>query len=79
MHSGSRLCASVFAFTLVAACGMAGLAAPPPGTALPGIAFVGGPIVERLDDEYAGSYHWRDGYVYPRGATYNASQVSGTR
>jgi hypothetical protein len=39
---------------------------------LPGIVFVGGPIVERLDDEAAGSYHWRDGYVYPRGATNNA-------
>lgn len=38
---------------------------------LPGIAFVGGPVVERLDDEAAGSYHWRDGYVYPRGATNN--------
>jgi HEAT repeat protein len=39
---------------------------------LPGIAFVGGPVTERLDDDSAGSYHWRDGYVYPRGATYNA-------
>lgn len=46
-------------------------AANAPGP-LPGIVFVGGPIVERLDDEAAGSYHWRDGYVYPRGATNNA-------
>jgi hypothetical protein len=40
--------------------------------ALPGIVFVGGPVTERLEDDFAGSYHWRDGYVYPRGATYNA-------
>ena len=39
---------------------------------LAGIAFVGGPVVDRLDDEYAGAYHWRDGYVYPKGATFNA-------
>lgn len=49
-------------------------AAEPPAKpdSLPGIAFVGGPVVERLDDDAAGSYHWRDGYVYPRGATNNA-------
>lgn len=41
-------------------------------SSLAGIVFVGGPVVERLDDDAAGSYHWRDGYVYPRGATNNA-------
>ncbi len=39
---------------------------------LPGIAFVGGPIVDRENDQYTGAYHWRDGYVYPKGATFNA-------
>jgi Hydrazine synthase alpha subunit middle domain/WD40-like Beta Propeller Repeat len=37
-----------------------------------GIAFVGGPVVDGLEGEYAGAYHWRDGYVYPKGATFNA-------
>src|SRR5687768_15024374 len=40
--------------------------------ALPGIVFVSGPIVDRDKDPAAGSYHWRDGYVYPKGATNNA-------
>jgi len=62
------------AFTLAAViCGLSpALAVAEPDQILPGIAFVGGPIVDRLDDEYAGAYHWRDGYVYPKGATFNA-------
>ena len=40
--------------------------------ALPGVVFVSGPIVDRDDDSASGSYHWRDGYVYPKGATNNA-------
>lgn len=43
-----------------------------PTVALPGIAFVAGPIVDRTQDQAAGAYHWRDGYVYPKGATNNA-------
>jgi len=39
---------------------------------LPGIAFVAGPIVDHHDGQKNGSYHWRDGYVYPKGATIDA-------
>ena len=39
---------------------------------LPGVVFVGGPIVDGKHEEYEGSFHWRDGYVYPKGATNNA-------
>src|SRR5437868_2900738 len=40
--------------------------------ALPGIVFVGGPIIDGEFEGEVGSYHWRDGYVYPKGATFNA-------
>lgn len=39
---------------------------------LPGIVFVGGPVVDGEHDGYPGAFHWRDGYVYPKGATNNA-------
>ena len=60
--------------------------APPEGTpkggsdkeTLPGIVFVGAPIFDEKTDGgegvYQGSYHWRDGYVYPRSATYNRAE-----
>ena len=50
-----------------------GLQAAPPerGTANFGIVFVGGPVVDGAYDGLDGSYHWRDGYVYPKGATNN--------
>lgn len=40
--------------------------------AIPGIVFVGGPVVDGDHDGMPGAYHWRDGYVYPKGATNNA-------
>ncbi len=43
--------------------------------AIPGIVFVGAPIFDERTDGgvgvYQGAYHWRDGYVYARSATYN--------
>jgi competence ComEA-like helix-hairpin-helix protein len=46
--------------------------------ALPGIVFVGAPIFDEKTDGgegvYQGSYHWRDGYVYPRSATFNRAE-----
>jgi hypothetical protein len=39
---------------------------------LPGIVFVGGPVVDGEHEGYPGAFHWRDGYVYPKGATNNA-------
>ena len=51
------------------------LAAPAEGAStseIPGIVFVGGPVVDGAHDGMEGSYHWRDGYVYPKGATNNA-------
>lgn len=46
--------------------------------ALPGIVFVGAPIFDEKTDGgdgvYQGSYHWRDGYVYPRAATYHRAE-----
>lgn len=39
---------------------------------LPGIVFVGGPVIDGAHDGLEGAYHWRDGYVYPKGATNNA-------
>ena len=49
-----------------------------PKDALPGIVFVAAPM---FDDEtdggtgvYQGSYHWRDGYVYARSATYHKGE-----
>ncbi len=66
-----RLLAAGLVYGIV---GLAGVgrteAAGPAG--LPGVAFVGGPVVEPVQDDAAGSYHWRDGYVYPKGATNNA-------
>ncbi len=47
-------------------------AAPPEGqTTSFGIVFVGGPVVDGAYDGLDGAYHWRDGYVYPKGATNN--------
>lgn len=48
------------------------LCAAEPGDAIPGIVFVGGPVVDGEHEGYPGAYHWRDGYVYPKGATNNA-------
>src|SRR5262245_10860052 len=46
---------------------------PPEGAlSIPGIVFVGGPVVDGAHDGHDGAYHWRDGYVYPKGATNNA-------
>jgi HEAT repeat protein len=46
--------------------------------ALPGIVFVGAPVFDEKTDGgagvYQGSYHWRDGYVYPRSATYHRGE-----
>jgi HEAT repeat protein len=46
--------------------------------ALPGIVFVGAPIFDEKTDGgegvYQGSYHWRDGYIYPRSATYHLDE-----
>src|SRR5215468_7172225 len=46
--------------------------------AIPGIVFVGAPIFDEKSDGgtgvYQGSYHWRDGYVYPRSATYHRGE-----
>src|SRR5215471_12866899 len=46
-----------------------------PSGVLPGIVFVGAPVFDERTDGgegvYQGSYHWRDGYVYPRSATYH--------
>src|SRR5947208_2303791 len=58
---------------------------PPPGGAplapdrsLPGIVFVGAPVFDKKTDGgagvYQGSYHWRDGYVYPRSATFHRGE-----
>jgi HEAT repeat protein len=45
---------------------------------LPGIVFVGAPIFDEKTDGgagvYQGSYHWRDGYIYPRSATYHRGE-----
>jgi hypothetical protein len=47
---------------------------PPEGRtpAISGIVFVGGPVVDGAHEGHDGAYHWRDGYVYPKGATNNA-------
>jgi len=34
--------------------------------------FSGGPVVDGAHEGNEGAYHWRDGYVYPKGATNNA-------
>ena len=45
---------------------------------IPGIVFVGAPIFDMKTDGgegvYQGSYHWRDGYLYPRSATYHRGE-----
>ena len=45
---------------------------------LPGIVFVGAPIFDEKTDGgegvYQGSYHWRDGYIYPRAATFHRGE-----
>jgi HEAT repeat protein len=49
-----------------------------PATPLPGIVFVGAPIFDDKTDGgqgvYQGSYHWRDGYIYARSATYHRAE-----
>ena len=62
-------------------CPLPGADAPAPvsaAAALPGIVFVGAPIFDEKTDGgegvYQGSYHWRDGYVYPRSATYHRGE-----
>jgi HEAT repeat protein len=67
--------------------GLIFLCASPPSNAatpakmerpLPGIVFVGAPTFDDATDGgvgvYQGSYHWRDGYVYPRSATYHRAE-----
>lgn len=39
---------------------------------LPGLVFVGGPVIDEAHDGHPSAYDWRDGYVYPKGATNNA-------
>jgi HEAT repeat protein len=43
--------------------------------AIPGIVFTGAPMFDEKEEGgegvYQGSHHWRDGYIYPRGATYH--------
>lgn len=44
---------------------------------LPGIVFVGAPMFDEktdIDGAYAGSLYWRDGYIYPRAATYHRGE-----
>ncbi len=45
---------------------------------LPGIIFVAAPMFDEQTDGgdgvYQGSYHWRDGYVYARSATYHRAE-----
>lgn len=41
------------------------------GASIPGIVFSGGPVVDGAHEGNDGAYHWRDGYVYPKGATNN--------
>src|SRR5215831_19425467 len=52
--------------------------ASPTNAALRGIVFVGAPIFDPNadggDGVYQGSYHWRDGYIYPRSATYHRAE-----
>ncbi len=48
-----------------------------PKDVLPGIVFVAAPIFDEktdIDGAYQGSYHWRDGYVYARAATYHRAE-----
>jgi HEAT repeat protein len=49
-----------------------------PPAALRGIVFVGAPVFDEKTDGgdgvYQGSYHWRDGYVYPRSATFHRAE-----
>jgi competence ComEA-like helix-hairpin-helix protein len=62
----------------VQASGKPVLAQRPTDPALPGIVFVGAPIFDEKTDGgpgvYQGSYHWRDGYIYPRSATYHRAE-----
>ncbi|MCS7168606.1 MAG: HEAT repeat domain-containing protein [Gemmatales bacterium] len=48
-----------------------------PSDPLSAIVFVGGPIFDEktdISDGYLGSYHWRDGYLYARAATYHRQE-----
>src|SRR2546428_260579 len=63
----------------VALIGLCGPAAPAkPQAALAGVVFVGAPMFDETTDGgegvYQGSFHWRDGYIYPRGATYHRAE-----
>src|SRR5262245_35190183 len=66
-----------FRVPLLAAVCFAAAALPPArgADALPGIVFIGAPVFDEKTDGgdgvYTGSYLWRDGYVYPRSATYH--------
>jgi hypothetical protein len=55
----------------------AGNAGHPPGD-IPGLVFVGAPMfdpeIDGGDGVYQGAYHWRDGYVYARSATYHRAE-----
>jgi hypothetical protein len=44
----------------------------PKKSALPGIVFTGGPVIDEAHEGHPSAYDWRDGYVYPKGATNNA-------
>jgi HEAT repeat protein len=50
----------------------------PPPADIPGIVFVGDPIFDETahggDGVYQAAFHWRDGYIYPRGATYHKGE-----
>jgi HEAT repeat protein len=69
-----------FRVPLLAAVCFAAAALPPArgADALPGIVFVGAPVFDEKTDGgdgvYQGSYHWRDGYVYPRSATFHRAE-----
>jgi len=58
-----------------AASGPAGTRTTDKHSGIPPIVFVGAPMFDERTDGgegvYQGSYHWRDGYIYARSATYN--------
>src|SRR5262249_33601338 len=83
----SRILVGGFVVGLALLLGLLAPAADPPARqpqtphspdALPGIVFVGAPIFDEQADGgegvYQGSYHWRDGYIYPRSATYHRGE-----
>ncbi len=69
-----RIATSLFPLCLLFLLGAPGaLGGETPGPTIAGIVFVAAPAFDdRADaDPVLGSYHWRDGYVYARGATYH--------